>query len=124
MSGGNRLGGVRSGQRQLETTSLEPRPIPLLAAPQPLRRSVSGRTCEPQHASTEAQKKWVRSLFIVRSVGPSKISLLTREGTLMRLKAILNEKTLIILFLFYFSVIFHRFSSLTHLELGGIVRRL
>lgn len=34
VSGGNRFGGVSSDQRQLEATSLELRPIPLLAVPQ------------------------------------------------------------------------------------------
>lgn len=81
MSGGNRFGGVSSDQKQLEATSLELRPIPLLAAPQPLRRSVSGQTCDPQHITTEALKRSVRSLSIVRNEEPWKISLLTRELT-------------------------------------------
>lgn len=92
---------VSSEQNQLEATSLELRPVSLLAAPQPLRRSVSPPTCNPQQNTQKALKRTVRSLFIVPNE-PLKISLLSSELALMQLKDILDENPLII-FIFIFS---------------------
>ena len=60
MSGGNRSGGVSSDQKELETTSLELRPIPLLAVLQPGGDQYQP-TSNPQHAPPEALKRTVRS---------------------------------------------------------------
>lgn len=93
VSGGNWFGGVSSDQKQLEATSLEPRPIPLLACP-PTTEEIS--IWANLWSTAEALKRSVRSLFIVQNEEPWKISLLIRE-----LMDISNEKTLIILFLFF-----------------------
>lgn len=60
MSGGNWFGGVNSDQKELEATSLELRPIPLLAVPQPRGDQYLSQPL-PQHTTGHVLQRTVRS---------------------------------------------------------------